>query len=681
MNRGGGYPLPEEALRKQARFFFFLLALLAAALAPASAQANWREWITSPAPAGPYYSNASIAPVGVIAWFWSVQSQGGAATPCISIQYRIKNTASNFRLAYSADDNARGLSITVINTRSFATLPQNRIDLLNGRYAQIYSPGGSDGPPVGTHTITIELRNLGGSPVNNATCNPHNTLQDITFTMTVAQGVAWSELDDHSDEASGSFSPVAVSESNSRTDTGLAFHHNYTGCQKINVTYNGPASMELRRYAGNSEAADQGLTNIHMENDATGDNHVRLMIKAGATLTAGSVVTATVTGTGHSSCTGQAPTTGDAEVEWKVTVATPASWTEYSRDDMVAEEFDSASLNAANSNTDTGLAFQRYAASACTFFVVSLTDSSNEIFALRGYLWDPDTRQGTPQQGFVQSFGNGNNRNMYAKVFFRSGYVHSGGTVTVTMVARGNAVRCGASQPRPLTLQWPVTITETGWTDQGEHSDAASGAFSPVTVSENSGRTDTGLAFHQSYAACRRINVALGSGAPDSVELRRYAGNSETADQSLTNIRMEKDDTADNHVRLMIKAGAALTAGEVLTATVTGAAYSTCATGGPDGPTIEWKVTVATPDTWVVRDANRDSAEADDDFTSTGLNAAGTATDTGLSFYRAVSSYDSSRSGCTEYSLELSDGSNAIFGLRTYTDQMASRSRQGWRRR
>ena len=154
--------------------------------------------------------------------------------------------------------------------------------------------------------------------------------------------------------------------------------------------------------------------------------------------------------------------------------------------------------------------------------------------------------------------------------------------------------------------------------------------------------------------------------APDSLELRRNDDVSQATDTGFSNIHMEKDDTDDNYVRLAVKGGSTLTAGEVLTATVTGSANASCATGGPDGPTLEWKVTIGTPDTWVVRDvSSRDSDEADDDFTSTGLNAAGTATDTGLSFYRAVSGY-SSNTGCTEYSLELSDGSNAIFGLRSY---------------
>ena len=123
---------------------------------------------------------------------------------------------------------------------------------------------------------------------------------------------------------------------------------------------------------------------------------------------------------------------------------------------------------------------------------------------------------------------------------------------------------------------------------------------------------------------------------------------------------MERDDDDDNHVRLAVKAGVTLTAGTTLTATVTGSANASCASGGPDGPTIEWKVTVATPATWVVRSLN--SNEADDDFTSAGLNAAATATHTGLTFNRNTSP----PAVCLNYSLELSDGSNAIFGLRTY---------------
>nr|MBF2734708.1 hypothetical protein [Betaproteobacteria bacterium AqS2] len=125
--------------------------------------------------------------------------------------------------------------------------------------------------------------------------------------------------------------------------------------------------------------------------------------------------------------------------------------------------------------------------------------------------------------------------NTNVRIFLRSSYKqHGEATLTVSLVA--SAATC--PQLDPLTITWAVTVS-VPWTDAGSHSDEAASAFSPVIIGASTDRTATGLAFHKSPATCRQIDVALGSGAPDSVELVRYDGNSPASNAALSNIHME----------------------------------------------------------------------------------------------------------------------------------------------
>ena len=250
-------------------------------------------------------------------------------------------------------------------------------------------------------------------------------------------------------------------------------------------------------------------------------------------------------------------------LNWAVTVAPPAApWTTLDRDNDETTFFGVADLNETSDAIDTGLVFQR-GVQGCTNHIVGLSDSSNQIFDLFTAKGDTLDETFTGQQALYNPYVNEGN----VRVFFKqTGYTYTEKVLTVELITdmSGGGSCSNVTLPAELSLNWLVTVTagSVGWKDQGSHSDVA-GAVSPVIVREASGRTDTGLAFHQSPSGCRRVDVSLAANAPDSVELVRYDGDIASSVTSLSDIHMEKDHASDNHVRLMIKAGATLTAGAV----------------------------------------------------------------------------------------------------------------------
>ena len=315
---------------------------------------------------------------------------------------------------------------------------------------------------------------------------------------------------------------------------------------------------------------------------------------------------------------------------------------------VAADDLTAAGLNAATVEIYTGLASQ-YRASlsfGCLAVTMSLRSGSQSIFGIHNY--NNNTRQTDGVQNVQYTAVTGDT---YFRIYLRPSYAHSGAaTLIASMALSGGS--CFFSDPPALNLAWPVTVTDP-WTGQGSHSDEAAGAFSPVVIRASSSRTATGLAFHQS-PACRWIDVALAAGAPDSVELVRYAGAGPAASTSLLSIHMEEDHADDNHVRLMFKAGAALTAGSEMTVTVNGMRHSSCATSG--STSIEWKLTVGTPVAWVYGEHYDEIAAAG--LVASDLNAAATDTWAGLAFHRTAG-------GCDRRAA-LASGSRAAFGLHRY---------------
>ncbi|MBF2734733.1 MAG: hypothetical protein ISN26_01335, partial [Betaproteobacteria bacterium AqS2] len=227
--------------------------------------------------------------------------------------------------------------------------------------------------------------------------------------------------------------------------------------------------------------------------------------------------------------------------------------------------------------------------------------------------------------------------NHHVRLFFKANAgVTGGSTVSVTVVATPNSSCTDAATPAPVTVAWMMTIAETsGWVNQGSDSTAASGTFSALTLTTAANRTDTGLAFHRSAEGCRQIDVAL-SGDTGQVELLRYQGGAAATPPSLSNITMHSaaDPASSNHhVKLFLKARAAVSQGAVLDLTIVATPNDSCTDARTPAPlTVSWNVTIATAANWVKESRDDDSASGA--FSPLRLAASSNRTATGLAFHR-----------------------------------------------
>ncbi|MBF2735554.1 MAG: hypothetical protein ISN26_05705, partial [Betaproteobacteria bacterium AqS2] len=471
---------------------------------------------------------------------------------------------------------------------------------------------------------------------NAAACTAATTPAPLTvaWLLTIAEPSPWVDQGADSAAASGAFSALRLAAADARTATGLAFHRSAEGCRRIDVALanSPPAYVELVRYAGTNAATPASLSDITMLKDDDNDHHVRLFFKANASVTAGSTVDVTVTATPNAACTD--PRTPDPlTVSWSMTVATPAPWTNQGLDDQTAGgPFASWRLAAAATRTAAALAFHQ-SSTACRRIDVALANSPPDYVELVRYAGANAATPAGLSDITMDSSDSANNH--HVRLFFKANAsVPQGTTVQVTVVATPNAACTDAATPAPLTVNWSMTVVTTApWVDQGYDDAEADSQFSALTLATAANPTATGLAFHQSSTACRRIDVALAADTPSYLALHRYAGDVSATSRGFSNITMLKGSHADNHVRLFFNEQAAVTQGATVSVTMIATPNASCTDARTPPPlTVGWAITVATPAAWVKQGADDDSASGA--FSPLTLAAASSRTATGLAFHR-----------------------------------------------
>ncbi|MBF2735556.1 MAG: hypothetical protein ISN26_05715, partial [Betaproteobacteria bacterium AqS2] len=476
----------------------------------------------------------------------------------------------------------------------------------------------------------------------------------VAWNVTIATAANWVKESRDDDSASGAFSPLSLSAANSRTATGLAFHRNSDACKRIDIALSGDTShVELRRYAGDSEAGSQALSDITMDDDAnpaSGNQHVRLFFKANAGVISGSTVSVTVVATPNSSCTDPA-TPAPLTVAWNMTIASTSPWVDQGRDaDAASGAFSALTLTTAANRTDTGLAFHR-SAEGCRQIDVALSGDTGQVELIRY----AGSNAATPTVLTNITMFQNNANDHHVKLFLKArAAVSQGAVLNLTIVATPNSSCTDPRTPAPLTLSWNVTIaTPAAWIKESRDDDSASGSFSPLSLSSSSSRTATGLAFHRNSDACSRIDIAL-SGDTSHVELRRYQGAVAASSQALSDITMDDEaaTNANHHVRLFFKANAAVSAGNVLSVTIVATPNAACTDPATPAPlTVGWSLTIASTSPWV--DQGRDSAAASGAFSALTLAVAAQRTDTGLAFHRSAV-------GCRQIDVALSGDTDQV---------------------
>ncbi|MBF2735555.1 MAG: hypothetical protein ISN26_05710, partial [Betaproteobacteria bacterium AqS2] len=348
-----------------------------------------------------------------------------------------------------------------------------------------------------------------------------------------------------------------------------------------------------------------------MLRDDDDDHHVKLFLKARAAVTQGDVLSLTVVATPNSSCT-DPRTPAPLTISWNVTIATAASWVKQGADDdSAAGSFSPLTLAASSSRTATGLAFHRNS-DACSRIDVALSGDTSHV-ELRRYAGATEANSQVLSDITMDDDAAQSGSNQHVRLFFKSGAAPAGGSVLdVTIVATPNAACTDARTPAPLTVGWALTVASTSpWVNQGSDVAASNGPYSALTLATAAQRTDTGLAFHRSALGCRQIDVAL-SGDTGQVELLRYQGSSAATPTALSNITMHSaanPASSNHHVKLFLRARAAVSQGAVLDLTIVATPNSSCTDPRTPAPlTVSWNVTIAIAAAWVKESRDDDSA-------------------------------------------------------------------------
>ncbi|MBF2760598.1 MAG: hypothetical protein ISN28_10090, partial [Ectothiorhodospiraceae bacterium AqS1] len=371
--------------------------------------------------------------------------------------------------------------------------------------------------------------------------------------------------------------------SSSIAETAFVFHKSTATCRKIDVALASgtPAYVSLqKRWLGSAGDRPNSwdpsdLANIHMERGHQDNQSARVLL--GTDRPASGKVTVTVVGTPNSSC----PATGRPE---PLTVAfafdivpssNRSSWTAQGRESATATRtFWPAEIADSATPLNTGIAFHQ-SSSACRYVDVELANGTPDYLELALHRGD-NAVAGLPNNVYME-------RNQpldtHARLMFKAGArVAEGGTVTVAIVASPGSSCRSAGVPGPLSLSRELTIGKSAdWEEQGKDDAVANDPVSYFLLSRTDSSTDTGLAFHRSSTACRKIDVALADSAPNYVELVRYQGEDISSKTGLSNIHMEKNNDADEHVRLFLKARARVATGVTVDVVLVATPGSDCA--------------------------------------------------------------------------------------------------------
>ena len=320
-----------------------------------------------------------------------------------------------------------------------------------------------------------------------------------------------------------------------------------------------PDSVELVRYDGNSPAtADTSLTNIHMEEDHGEDNHVRLMLKAGATLTAGATLEMTVNGTANASCPSGSPAA--PSIEWKLTVQ--AGWATRSADNLRAVSvFMADELEDSSVPVDTGVRIQRSSA-VCSRTNVILV---NHVDKFELYRYRGNTRMGAsggPRIDDVSMPATGGDN---VRVYFKAGVDLRGGVLQVTMDAVAHRSCTDPQTPGVASgISFPITV-EGGAPWEARVFDVvdARERFSRYALLDSTRPTATGIQIHRSSSACSSTDVALARGTPSYLGLDLHGdGSGVDLRSSHSGVAMPGRGAGDRHLRLYFAAGATVPNGD-----------------------------------------------------------------------------------------------------------------------
>ena len=516
--------------------------------------------------------------------------------------------------------------------------------------------------PAGLFTATVVAE-----PVAGCTAPTAPWPLTLTYELAVLDAWPWRAAAQDNLNTLAQLNNLALQGSGPRP-TGLRVHRNSQDCSSTDVALasDSPAYMKLGKYQSNGTAdgaAARSLTGVNMSGSGANDRHVRVTFDGGTDLAVDTTLMVTLTVTPNSSCTGQGHPAA-AQLVGTVAIVAGATWSKLAGDvDTLAQTllFQPSQIRASGSGIDTGLRLHR-GTSACPNVDVTLRTTTH-LELLQYSSSGPTGATSTFFNNIRMENNHANDRRVGVK--FNPGATVPAGRLTLTLVARANASCPNLAQVNPLTVAYELEIRENWpWRTQGQDNLSTQAQLASVVL-DTTGPVPTGLRVQRDSLACQSTDVALASGSPAYMKLRKYQSNG-TADgseaRSQTGVNMSGSGANDRYVEITFDGGTNIAIDTTLQITLTVTPNSSC-TGQGHPPATQVVGTVVVIEALPWQTLAGDVANRDRILFKPSQIQAGAATDTGLRFHRGTSA-------CPDIDVTLRN--TAHLELRQYTSSAAT---------
>ena len=474
-------------------------------------------------------------------------------------------------------------------------------------------------PPVGTHAVAVVMERTASS---GAGCTAAAAAAyTLNYTLNIVAAALW---EDQQQRPAGVVTGLSASDLGGPlvTEMGPRIHHSSSLCRWTDAKLVGGGSFLGLRLHNTSGGAAIGeptvsFTDVRMQRNAAGDQHLRLVYRANQAVPAGTVVAA-VELKPSARCANYAGVPGPHTLTFTATigaaVANPEPWT--------IKAFNQATPTGpfnpraiANSRRfreiDTGI-YIGYRIGTCLDYHYSLLNHREKFFLLQypgergGYNEEaPDDTNYSYSSYF---FDSGDDKGGFGIEFSPGASVTPGSVLTLNVLL-GKYRRAGScGNPAPITLSYLLTISPVAaWGTLANDVAAVTRLFTPAAVKAATSATDTGIRFNRGVAmtVCTNVDVELASGSRTHMELQKYNGTTaDGAAASRFTIAMHSGATG-NPVGLQFKAGADVPAG-TLTVQVVARPDNCNHALAPVPLTVKYEMLVSDRQLWQVH--ARDSA-------------------------------------------------------------------------
>ncbi len=529
-------------------------------------------------------------------------------------------------------------------------------------------------PPVGRHAFSIVMARAASSGAGCAGVRAAAYTLGYTLNI-VAQDIIWEPQSTQVSVVTGLSAgdlggPLA-------TEMGPRIHHSSSLCRWVDAQLVGGGSflgLQLHKTESFTRstvavgaavgAPAASFSDVRMQRNAAGDQHLRLVYRANQAVPAGTV-TAAVELKPSARCANYVGIPGPHTLSFTATIGAAATNTDpwnikAFNQPTPSGPFDPRAIANSRrfSEIHTGI-YIGYRVGTCLEYHYSLLNHREKFFVRQEYGTPGEYAEPAPDEtDYTYSgyfFDIGDNKGGFGIEFETGASVPAGSVLTLNVLLSKWRAAGACSNPAPITLSYRLTISPVAaWGTLANDVAAATMLFAPAAVKASASAADTGIRFNRGVAmsVCTNVDVELPGGNATYMELQKYNGTAtDGAAASRFTIAMHSGATG-NPVGLQFKAGADVPAG-TLTVQVVARPDNCSHAEAPLPLTVKYELLVSDRQLWQVH--ARDSAGR-----VVGLDALVAAgADTGVAVHRSLSY-------CDAMDVSLPDGAPAWLRLQQY---------------